>query len=849
MLDALEGHVDDGRFHLIAPPGAGKTSLGIEVVRRLGGRALVLAPTIPIRDQWIERLRDFVGDAADRAWPPTWASTDLRHPEAFTAVTYQAVWAASEQGREAGEGDAETLAALVRTMAISTVVLDEAHHLTQSWWRVISEAVAGKHVHLVSLTATPPYDAPGREWRRYEELCGPVDEEVATPELVRSGTLAPHQDFVCLVPPGRQLARTVTERDQAVEAILSRLSRDAVFADEVLAHPWLADTPPVTDVLDAPEVAAALLAYVRHIGGPGGAGLEDVLGLDRGDAPMLTLRMWQVLLYEYLFGATFTGRSSEYRDALATELRTQEILWRRELRIGRHRDVERSLALSASKVQACVDVHLAELTARGRHLRQVILTDFIREEALEGPSGSVPTELGAVPVWDALVAARGDPSRVALLTGRLQLLASSRVDALAGMGEALTLESLPNRPGWMRVAAARGQSTVDVFTRLLEEGELDTLVGTRSLLGQGWDAPELNSVVLASFVGSFVSTNQMRGRALRRSPRQPDKTASIWHLAALLPDTATGVADVELLRERFRTFVGPSWSGDVIESGMERLEIDVPSTTLGIDDFNRESFARLGALGRVAEQWDALTANPLARVKPTVGTRPDGRIRSFHVRNTLRHLVRAVTASAIGVAAWRLAGLATVDSLRGVFWLLTAIAFVGAVAVGPDLVRAIRLAVLHLPIDGSLNAMGEAVLRALRRVGLISPDPDIVLTSEREPDGTVRLTLANAEFRDQQTFADAMSELLGPVENPRYLVTRAGRRRPSARDVHPVPGVLGRNRESAGALLDAWRDLVGPSDLLYTRAEGGRELLLKARAKSFATNFDPRHVERLDRWA
>ncbi|HKE51828.1 MAG TPA: DEAD/DEAH box helicase family protein, partial [Actinomycetes bacterium] len=45
--------------HIVAPPGSGKTVLGLEIIRRLGRPALVLAPTSTIQQQWSDKLRLF----------------------------------------------------------------------------------------------------------------------------------------------------------------------------------------------------------------------------------------------------------------------------------------------------------------------------------------------------------------------------------------------------------------------------------------------------------------------------------------------------------------------------------------------------------------------------------------------------------------------------------------------------------------------------------------------------------------------------------------------------------------------------------------------------------------------
>src|SRR6476661_7669727 len=53
VLAELDSHLKDQHFHLIAAPGSGKTVVGLEALRRVGKPALVFAPTIAIRDQWV----------------------------------------------------------------------------------------------------------------------------------------------------------------------------------------------------------------------------------------------------------------------------------------------------------------------------------------------------------------------------------------------------------------------------------------------------------------------------------------------------------------------------------------------------------------------------------------------------------------------------------------------------------------------------------------------------------------------------------------------------------------------------------------------------------------------------
>src|SRR5215470_17699934 len=66
LLERLSGYMSDGRLHVVAAPGSGKTVLGLEVLRRIDAPTLVLAPTITIRDQWVQRLVELFLPAGDK---------------------------------------------------------------------------------------------------------------------------------------------------------------------------------------------------------------------------------------------------------------------------------------------------------------------------------------------------------------------------------------------------------------------------------------------------------------------------------------------------------------------------------------------------------------------------------------------------------------------------------------------------------------------------------------------------------------------------------------------------------------------------------------------------------------
>ena len=72
----------------MAPPGSGKTVLGLEVMLRINRPTIILAPTITIKQQWASRL---VKLFLDEDVQPEWVSTSLKRPALVTITTYQAL--------------------------------------------------------------------------------------------------------------------------------------------------------------------------------------------------------------------------------------------------------------------------------------------------------------------------------------------------------------------------------------------------------------------------------------------------------------------------------------------------------------------------------------------------------------------------------------------------------------------------------------------------------------------------------------------------------------------------------------------------------------------------------------
>ena len=871
VLDAIDEHLDDERLHIVAAPGAGKTTLGLEVFKRLGKPTLVLSPTRVIRDQWIDRLADFYH--SEDITNLSWVSKSIHEPKVLTSITYQALHSQFSEELLAIEDEAEalelddgvsdtelnTFITTLKTKNIGVIILDEAHHLRAEWWRALDkvcEALPG--LVLVSLTATPPYDSQGHEWSRYEQLCGPIDEEISIPELVKAGTLCPHQDYIWAVDVSSTEKEKIKEYDNRVSTLCKTLIEQKEFEDIVLAHPWLHQECAEQDIIKAPEIAISILTFIKEKNRPLPLGLLITLDLTEEDIPELSRHWWQVLVESALFSKTFEHSKShkESIDQLKKQLRSSELLHKKELSLARSRRIGRSLSQSVSKVGACISIHDLEYHQRGDTLCQVVLTDYIRDEELISGIDTGEINLGAWPIFKGLTSSSAIASQIALLTGRLSIIHTSLVGKLLALVEASSFktEAMGTEGQYQKVSGPLNQLT-SAFTALLMEGKIKTLVGTRSLLGEGWDAPAINSLVLASSVGSYMLTNQMRGRAIRIDKHKPEKTSSIWHLVAIdIKSPYAGWSDYYDLRNRFETFVGLSEKQASIESGFERMDATAFNAINNIYPGNPVSAnnkimrSRFEKFSTIGQRWhEALTLDEAARVVPSVETPTIPNIRNYHIKNTLKYLLFQLGAATSLIITLILHSQA--KSATNLL-LLISITLIGSMLYKlPQTISTIKILRKHLPIDGSLKQIGLALSESLCQAGLIETSIQRMKVNVIESyDGSFYVSLTGSTFYESSLFSDCLAEILAPIENPRYLVVREGELFGMKRDdYHAVPLKLAVKKELAQMFFKSWCKYVGPTELIYTRTAEGRQKLVKARMKAFSSTFK-RKIKRQDRW-
>jgi superfamily II DNA or RNA helicase len=888
LLEHLNRYLDNKRLHLVAAPGSGKTVIGLEVIRRINQPTLVLAPTITIRDQWVERLVDLFLPPGNRK--PSWVSTELRNPASLTVSTYQALHAvySGEPEEPATDSDEDGLSkshfethangedanhisqvhapipGFLAEANFKTLVLDEAHHLRTEWWKTLTSlAEQLQKPTIVALTATPPYDVSPFEWQRYEELCGPVDAEVCVPELVQEGDLCPHQDYVYFSTPTTKEQKVISDFRAAVDGFVARLKANAAFKDAILSHPWISAPEQHTeDILGDPEYLSSMVVYLHVMGQEIPPAVVHILGLSHKRIPELNLEWLEVLLSNCLYrdAQNFT-KSEAILKAIRHDLLNIGAVERRKVKLRNPSDHLKLLTTSVTKLKSVEEIVKLESGALSDSLRCVILTDFIRKAELPKSGDETPVfeDIGIVPVFESLRTASLPCVRLGVLTGSLVIVpagAESIVrDSAKTLGIApqdLSISPLAHDAAFSTVEI-RGEyyrGSVCLITSVFEQGGITVLIGTKSLLGEGWDAPCINTLVLASFVGSFMLSNQMRGRAIRVDSAQPQKTANIWHLVCAEPGIFGPGDDYELLVRRCSGFVGVSASTPVIENGTERLGFGHPPFTREeLEQINARTRKRALDRAGLRKQWqDALNAGSIKQMTDGLKAPDEALPRGFVLANTIAALL--IQSVYIFFAMLEFLGR-TLGRVRWThdFWnfVLTVLGVAAAVSLPWSLLALWRL-IRHGTPERSIRQIGRAVLDALEYEGSIDQRAgDFRVYANRNNDGTVFCWIGGGTGQEQATFLRALRETLSPIDNPRYLLARWKIWWIFREDYFAVPDVLARKKEFAEFFAQRWRRLVGPAQLVFTRTPEGRKLLLRARNHSLSGAFQKR-TERVSCW-
>lgn len=857
ILEKSDTIMADGHIHLVAAPGSGKTTLGIEFIRRNSNPALILVPTVTIRQQWVDRIREAFLD--DESLADEMISQNLKQPKTITVATYQALHSAIN----CLEGDAEVedtddvvenehfdfkdvdIIGLFKNASLGTLCLDECHHLRNEWWKsleIFRKSFAD--INVISLTATPPYEGEPALWDRYVAMCGEIDEEITVPELVKEGSLCPHQDYVYFSFPTKEEEKQLDQFYTQKRTFLKNLSSDSMFCEAVRTSRALDGTISEDELLNEPKYLSATLIFLRHKGIEFPKQFQQLLGASR--LPMFDLAWFEILLQGMLFDVPhWYDLSEEDLKELKSELKSLGLIDRKQVQLCRNKKIDQLLNQSLGKLNAVRDIFKAEYETLGGNLRQLILTDFIRKdfEAHLGNPKVQYSQLGVLPYFEVLrreLVEQQLDVPIAVLTGSIVIIPTgvkSRLEAVFG-ADKITFQPVGqlDEKDYVKVRLVGSQhDLVRAVTQLFQEGHIHVVIGTKSLLGEGWDAPCVNSLILASFVGSFMLSNQMRGRAIRIWPENPDKTSSVWHLVSINlaekklfkkeedEEVAVGIdsPDMELLQRRMKQFLGLHYNENTIESGVERLNLGtIKFTKKDLTKLNQETIERSRNREELKKRW-----NESLPLLEDMEVSNEVEVDKTFLPTVLLTDARKILTYAQAVVLTELIVYLILDFAKGPSQLLYPVGILSLIVLN---IVWLRYFLYKSPYK-RLELFAEAVRKALLASGHLQTQNCKARVVRGDKNSIQTATyLKGGTLREKELFALALSEFFAPIENQRYIL-RATTWVNDQTKYFAVPSMFDKRKEDVIAFVANIEKYIGKYEIIYTRNVEGRHILLDAR--------------------
>ena len=869
--------VQGKHLHIVAPPGSGKTVLGLYVWANLVRKpTLVLSPNSAIQAQWAARTDLFDLDGKEE-----YVSTDPKKPGLLTSLTYQSITMPKRGGEELNEAAIElwienlisneeaideenalgwindlkeknqpyyedrlsiyrkkvrdefskhgnalwTLSESAKTnlqklkqIGIGMIILDECHHLLHHWGRVLTEVRDYFDDPVVlGLTATPPdfEQYLEEDANRYREFFGEIDYEVPVPALVRDSNLAPYQDLALFVRPSQNELNYVAKVDEEFQVLLEELHETQDYPNATLPiDQWVYKA---LEKRQSPggkkeawdqfskrngDFAHAGRAFLLHKVGslPEGVPYPPQYLLENYQNKLAILRP---VLDRYVRHGL--RRSESELDHQKAELVTQRLrmLGSQITETGIRpcaSPVGRIMAYSSSKTTAISTILTSEMQALGGDIRAVIITDFEKTSATTLVEGVMDDEAGgAVAAFRQAVQCDNiDLLNPILMTGSTVLVdddlasefLSAANDWISGRGLAIRLEDKIR--GNYHEIVGKGKDWIPryyslMITEFFQRGITKCLIGTRGLLGEGWDASRINVLIDLTTVTTSMSINQLRGRSIRLDKLWPEKVANNWDVICLAEEFTNGFSDYERFKKKHKQLYGVCDDG-AIEKGVGHVhaaftEAEPEGISEGMSVFNEDMLRRSRNRSHVRELWGIglpFHAKPKSAIEAKLGNGSGGGF-SFGKEKS----------------PWT----------------------------NESLVQAISLSIVN----------------SLIHLGMISRN--CRADGGNRGGGWVRLHLENATEEESALFATCLEEILGPMEKPRYVISRSSKfitdtwlskmmpeviakffRPVKERLVmyHTVPKVLAASAEKAETFQRYWNEFVSPSELFYARSKEGK---------------------------
>lgn len=857
VLDRFDDYQADHKVHIVAAPGSGKTILGIELIKRFDSPALILVPTITIREQWIERIKEMFLNEEINA--DDYFSQDLKNMKWVTVATYQSLHSAMTRYQGVQVEDNEEfvkeenvnfkefdLFEEIKQKNIQTICLDECHHLRSEWWKSLEQFKKQANIlYTVSLTATPPYDSEASMWKRYIDMCGEIDEEITVPELVKEGSLCPHQDYVYFNYPTKQEEQEINHFKVKSHEMMNLLMNDAQFQTVVQSHRYLYENIDLDLLLEKPAYLSSLLIYLdtKHLSYP--SYYQEILGYDHLET--MSEKWMEILLQELLYDDTDSFMiSKSYYEELMKELKSRGLIENRKVTLQVNQAIEKMLVKSVGKCESIQTIVFHEYQCMKDQLKLLILTDYIKKDYQKaiGNDNKDVHNLGVLPFFEMLRREnekRQEHLKIGVLCGTMVIIPTTGITRLKEIvpdEKKISFQKLGclSEEDYVEVKVnGEDHFIIQAMSQLFEEGYMHVLIGTKSLLGEGWDSPCVNTLILASFVGSYMLSNQMRGRAIRTYKNNPQKSSHIWHLVCVNPqeDNLQDSEDFITLKRRMEHFLGLHYDDNIIENGIARLTaIAYPLNKHHIKKTNQAMLKKSSERTQLKQRWDDSLA-----VFDQIDVVEENNINEHFITSVLFH--DALRKYLIMTICFLLALMIGIPALLDHFIVYIYVVICLSLYLMTGAFFIPKIFQLRNPM-GRLKVFGRGIYHALKEMNLLESENSCVKTESYAMNHIIYLS--GGTGHDKDLFAKCVSQFFSEIDNQRYILYKPSHKN-KLDGYFAVPDVFAKKKEDALLFGKCMKPFIGQYEVIYTRHVEGRKVLLQGRIKALA-NKEERCIQK-----
>ncbi len=753
----------------------------------------------------------------------------------------------------------------LKNKQVGLVILDECHHLLGHWGRVLSaiNEYLGDPI-VLGLTATKPdtKKAGPTDVARYMEYFGPVDYEVPVPAVVKDGFLAPYQDLAYLVRPLGDELDFIADASKALDDLV----------EDLCNPPKDKDGHPVREGMI--EFTKRILTTRNYISGKAPdwetfAGRAEKFAVSSRLFLMDQEELLPAGVPELIVDAGLLGDKAAYwEDQLHRVGPTLSWYCRHYLRrsdkeedheladiaIGRLRllgtqitemgtmacasPVSRILAYSRAKAKACIPILTTEQENLGDTIRAVVICDYERTSAVTAELTHLLDDEagGAIAAFRELLTDEAtDKLDPVLLTGSSVLVDDDLKDKfenaarhwLASNKYSVDFE-WREKAGFYNLLGKGGdwcpRVYVEMITELFQMGLTRCLVGTRGLLGEGWDASKINVLIDLTSVTTSMSINQLRGRSFRLDSDVPDKIANNWDVICIAPEFKKGLDDYKRFLKKHKHLYGVTDDG-AIEKGEGHVHAAFTSIKPeGVEEnmveINENMLERVGQRDHFRKLWrigEPYNPTPIKAVEIASGKDPS------------------------------------------------------TVTKPPPFPPFLSPGTREPWTDGTLSlAIGRAIIGAFGECGMLGTldyhEAQEKIHAAERAGGYVRVFLEDSDEETNEMFAVAMAEVFGPVPEARYVIQREvdyqyeesryadtwvtkhlpefvseyivknsmeTKYRREVVKVHAIPRELARNKKRAQKFEQQWNHHVSPGNIWYYKDDGTKSMLQEAAEKGW----------------